>query len=476
MGTENTFYERGDDRLQRLKTLADDVACRDGEWLVRFIRWLRSECHMRTAPIVISAQAVKTRRDANYHNFNRQLVSAALQRPDEPGEYLAYWIKTYGRAIPKPVKRGICDAIVGYDERFGLYSEKAYFKWDSDKRAVRMADVIELCHPKPKNRWQSELFKFMIDERHGRGLVIPSSLQTLQNRHILMSTNPEVRRAMLNPVTLASAGMTWESVAGWLQSPMDKQAWEAIIPSMGYMALIRNLRNFSKTNVDETVLDDVAARIANPDAVAKSKQLPMRFLSAYRANKDDLRWGWPLERALNHSLANVPALPGRTLILVDQSGSMFWGNVSERSDLTYADTAAVFGSALALRAEKATLVQFGSDSSVVPCKPSDSLLKVVERFRDMGGTNTAGAVQVNYQGHDRVVIITDEQTHGGRYGSDPLIHVPTTTPVYSWNLAGYELGHGLSGTGERYRFGGLSDTSFKMIPLIEQAGRAGWPF
>lgn len=39
------------------------------------------------------------------------MIASVLRRPDEPGELLAYWTATYGRAVPKPVKRGIADAV-----------------------------------------------------------------------------------------------------------------------------------------------------------------------------------------------------------------------------------------------------------------------------------------------------------------------------------------------------------------------------
>ena len=55
-----------------------------------------------------------------------------------------------------------------------------------------------------------------------------------------------------------------------------------------------------------------------------ARQFPIRFLSAFK-EAPSLRWAWPLEQALQHSLANVPQLPGRTLVLVDVSGSMTQG-------------------------------------------------------------------------------------------------------------------------------------------------------
>src|SRR5690606_7218412 len=140
-----------------------------------------------------------------------------------------------------------------------------------------------------------------------------------ERRAIVTQGRPEAVAA-----TLADAGMTWEALAGWLQGPMDARAWEAVIPAMGYMALLRNLRNFDEAGVGDAVAQTVAARLADAEQVRRSRQFPFRFLAAYRAARS-LRWAYPLERALGHSLANVPALPGRTLILVDRSGSMFGG-------------------------------------------------------------------------------------------------------------------------------------------------------
>jgi hypothetical protein len=243
---------------------------------------------------------------------------------------------------------------------------------------------------------------------------------------------------------------------------------------MGVMALVRNLRNFDRAGVSDGVAATVAARLADPGEIARSRMFPFRFLAAYRA-APSLRWAWPLERALDHSLTGVPALTGRTLILVDRSGSMF-GPVSPKSGLDRADSAAIFGAALALRAADADLVEFGTGHRPVRFGRGESLLKVLERFTSMGGTNTAEAVRARYRGHDRVVIVTDEQAWGGHRGADPAAQVPADVPVYTWNLAGYRYGHGPSGTGGRHTFGGLSDAAFRAVPLLEAGRDAAWPW
>src|SRR5690606_34055803 len=214
--------------------------------------------------------------------------------------------------------------------------------------------------------------------------------------------------------------------------------WEALIPSMGYMALLRNLRTFDQAGVCDEIAGQVAARLADPEQVARSRQFPFRFLAAYR-NAPSLRWGYALEKALQHSLAAVPELPGRTLILVDRSGSMFT-SMSRRSELTFADSAGIFGAALAVRNHgRVTLVQFGTSSRVVRVGRGESLLRVLDRFDNLGGTQTAAAVWAHYDRHDRVIIVTDEQAWYG-YG-DPGDHVPYRVPLYTFNLVGHQYGH-----------------------------------
>ncbi|MBB6349455.1 hypothetical protein FHU36_006000 [Nonomuraea muscovyensis] len=474
MAGENTFYEKAGDRDERFRALAHEVAVEDGEWLARFLPWLRSEANMRSAPVVAALEAVKARLGAGMQGLNRQLVDSVLQRADEPGEALAYWTSTYGRAIPKPVKRGVADAV----QR--LYTERSLLKYDTDTKGYRFGDVIDIVHPSPDpaRRWQGDLFQHALDRRHNRDKEIPATLSTLIQRERLMALPVDQRREVLaRPDVrelLTLAGITWEALAGWLQGPMDAAAWEAVIPSMGLMALTRNLRNFDQAGVSDEVAAPVAARLADAEEVRRSKQFPFRFLAAYK-HAPSLRWAYPLEQALGHSLANVPALTGRTLILVDRSGSMFDG-VSARSGLNRADSAAVFGVALAMRAESADLVEFGTSSRPVSYSAGDSVLRVVERFGNLGGTDTAEAVRAHYRSHDRVVIVTDEQAWAGNHGADPTRQVSLNVPVYTWNLAGYQYGHGPSGKRHRHTFGGLSDAAFRMIPLLEAGKNADWPF
>ncbi|WP_329177887.1 TROVE domain-containing protein [Streptomyces sp. NBC_01477] len=504
VGTD-TFYEKGGDRDDRYTQLVRHLALDDPEWVARMLAWLRGDGNMRTAAIVGAVEYVKARLDdaRSYERSrkeqgadvpatalsgdglpasvtaNRRVIASVLKRADEPGELLAYWTSRYGRRIPKPVKRGIEDALGD------LYTERGLLKFDTASKGFRFGDVIELVHPAPKAAWQGDLFRHAIDRRHNRDNPVPDSLRLLDARARITRWPVEERReAVRRPDAadlLKDAGMTWEALAGWLQGPMDRAAWEAVIPSMGYMALLRNLRNFDEAGVSDEVAATVAAKLADPGEVARSRQLPMRFYSAFNA-APSLRWGHALEQALTASLGNVPVLGGRTLVMVDTSGSMN-GAFSRDGSLMRWDAAALFGLALGRRAASADVVSFssarlyardapGAKTRAFPLTRGGSLLGDVQKWKDGGwflggGTDTAAALRKEFAGHDRVVVVTDEQT-----GADPrevTAAIPATVPMYTWNLAGYEAGHAPSGELDRHAFGGLTDAAFRMIPLLESA-------
>lgn len=476
---KDTFYEKAQDRDDRFASLSREVAVQDPRWFSGFVGWLRNDAFMRSAAIVASVEGAKALYDSGVMNGTpRGIVAASQARADEPGEVLAYYESKYGKNFPAFLKKGVADGARK------LYNEYSLLKYDTESKGYRFADVIQLSHAKADSANQNALFKYALDRRYGNGTLLDHdyALDMISTRANLLSAPVEKRKALISTQagmqTLSRAGFTWEALSGWLQGPMDKTAWEAVIPNMGYMALLRNLRNFVDAGVSTTVLKRVLTKLADAEQVAKSKQFPFRFLAAYQANKGNLKIAAALEEALEASLSNVPELSGRTLILVDRSGSMF-GYHNNDTELTMADKAAIFGSALALRAEDADLVQFGSAwrgpaFEKVSYRKGDSLLPMMDKFRDMGGTDTAAAVKGSFKGHDRVIIITDEQYNG--YGGDPLASVPAGTPVYTWNLEGYRVGQSQSGSKKRHTFGGLTDKGFQMIPLIEAGQSQNWPW
>ena len=486
---KDTFYEKGSDRDQRYTALVQQLAAEDFTWLRQMLKWLRHEGNLRTAPLVGAAEAIQVRLKNGLHDNNGDLIADVMGRPDEIGEYLGYRVSKYGKALSKGEKWGLEKAILR------SYTERNVLKWDSASNGFRFSDAIDLIHPNPQTPEQERLFKYLLDQRHFKdGKIESLSMLTEKARWEEMAKSPTVyKNALTESDFLSRAGLTWEDVLSRLGSDIPKKdLWEALIPTMGYMALLRNLRNFDQEGVSDQVAAQVVAKLTNPDEVARSKQFPFRFLTAFR-NVPSLRWSHALEVALGHSLSNVPVLKGKTLILVDVSPSMYPGysySTKNTTEISLADQAAVFGTALALRAEDADLVRFGGKSFPVDVPKGGSVLKILTQFKEDGGTDIPSAVKQHFKlgQHKRVVIVTDEQTRPGwlpsnmgstYHGGSPAMRindlVPESVPVHMWNMEGY-TGSVLDNGTNRYTMGGLTDHSFKQIQLLERGLNGSWPW
>jgi hypothetical protein len=340
---------------------------------------------------------------------------------------------------------------------------------DTATKGFRFGDVIDLVHPAPATPWQGDLFKVALERRRRRDGGFVASLPMLSAnarlRALATAADPEV---LLDPARLRAAGMTWEGVLSLAGSTVDRRLlWRAVVPTMGYLALLANLRRLDEADIGDDVAANVCARLADPLGVAQSRQLPLRFVAAHE-QAPSLRWGPALDRALQASLANLPAMSGRTLVLVDTSSSMT--RVAERSLLTPAKSAAVFSVALAA-GTGAELYGFAERQFRHEVPRGASILKEANRFLARTGeagqvTQVAEAVRVTYAGHDRVIIISDARI--------PEVDLPV--PVFAINLGVSGPDGVVSGARNRYEFGDLSDATFRLIPLLEAAGREAWPW
>ena len=199
---ENKFYATASEESLRYATLVQTCTVADPAWTAAFLAWLRSDANIRTAALVGAAEYVR----AGGPN-GRSVVKSVIRRADEPGEVLAYWTSKYGRRVPQPIKRGVRDAAQLQ------YTERNAAKWDSTKASFRFADVIELTHPSPLTPVKSDLYRYLLEERHGRATFEGKTLTELEGRdRALRSEDP--RAALLaEMVEKGNSCVTWETVS-----------------------------------------------------------------------------------------------------------------------------------------------------------------------------------------------------------------------------------------------------------------------
>jgi hypothetical protein len=285
----------------------------------------------------------------------------------------------------------------------------------------------------------------------------------------------------------------------------NKEQWELFIPQMGYMALLRNLRNFDDADIPDSFAKTIGEKLSSPYEVKTSKQFPYAFHSAWM-NVPSPRWKKYLDEAVNLSVPNIPQLDGRNLILVDTSGSMTAPmtpptrtrkTIDPSSGLSqrYAPktpsrmgAAALFGIALGVRnSGNVDLFSFadGQEDLTALTTAPEGILAAMDIFEQRSGivghgTQIAEAVKRTYQGQERVFIFTDMQSmpHEGEYAhpSRDITHaVPADKHVYGFNLAGYT--NSAMNTGVfRHEMGGLTDATFSLVKNIESGVSGEWPW
>ncbi|KKL70879.1 hypothetical protein LCGC14_2100490 [marine sediment metagenome] len=479
MTAQDSFYESAATQDSRLRGLVQQLTEEDPEFIQRFVPWLRNTANMRSAPIVIAAEYALA---GGPHR--RQVIDSAMVRADEPAEFVGYYIMRTGRStLPGGIQRGVADAV----QR--LYNQFSALKYDSQRHTVRMGDVIELVHPQSKNEIQGLLYEWLLDRRHHSQdvRVNVDELPMIKARQDIEAVEPDQRREVLRAVQSESeiadptvirhaadafnlGAITWEYLSGWLPGGMDAEAWEVVIPQMGYMALLRNLRNFDEAKISDLAIELILQRLADPEEVAKSRQFPYRFWSAWAATQS-LVWGPALETALGLSVHNIPEFSGSTLVLVDVSGSMV-NPVSDRSQVNRSDVAALFGAALFAKNPKTTrVVIFGTDSKDVTPAQRGSMLRNMEVFRDNHGvghgTYLGTAVGQHFTDEDRIVIFTDLQAHdGGAKDKARFVHY--------FDLGGYSASPDAIGEDGVFMYGGFTDATFRQMSLHEITRTSDW--
>ncbi|MDR2196154.1 MAG: TROVE domain-containing protein [Gallionellaceae bacterium] len=399
---ENSFYEDGVSVAERIKTLAAQVAPQD---LAALAIEARGTMRLRHAPLLLVRELA--RHPVKLAGI-ADVIDAVIQRADELTEFLAIYWKDGRQALSKQTKLGLAAAF----RKFDAYQLAKYDRADS----IKLRDVLFLCHAKPQDEAQAQLWKALVDGT----LPVPD---------------------------------TWETA---LSSGADKKTtFERLIAErkLGYLALLRNLRNMHQAGVDETLV-----REALLAGAARSKALPFRFVAAARAVP---AWESTIDEAMRMALCEQPKLTGRTVVLVDVSGSMDC-RLSGKSDLSRLDAACALAVLVRGIAEEVRVFSFSERAVEVPARSGMALVDAIVRSQPHASTYLGAAlesVKAKVPQADRIIVVTDEQAHD-------VVGGPGMARGYMLNVAAYENGVGY---GDWTRITGFSESVVQYIQAMEAA-------
>jgi len=460
----DTTYESGDKRLNRIIELLPEVS---PVFVAKLAVYARTKMNLRSVPVVLSTELAKMH---NGNNLVGRTLEKIIQRPDEIMEVLAYYQLTNERKgrkklvkISKQVQKGLAASFNKFDEyQFAKYNRTA---------EVKLRDALFLVHPKAKDEAQQSLF------------------------------NKIARNELATP-------FTWEtelSAAGQLKygSVQDKKkamkaVWEVLIDSgkMGYMATLRNLRNILDAAVSAQHVQKVCDYLTNEKAVSNSKQLPFRFLAAYRelgmvSSEYTSYVLSALETALEKSVMNMQRfeLDERVVVACDVSGSM-QKPVSPKSKVLLYDIGLLLGMILQSKCKNVVSGMFGDSWKIVPL-PTKGILANVDAFYKREGEvgySTNGYLVLRdlcerKYAVNKVMMFTDVQL----WDSTTKAMLKSNTIAYQWaqykkiapqaklyifDLAGYGNAPVSIPQSDVYLIAGWSDKIFDVLEAMEDGAGA----
>jgi 60 kDa SS-A/Ro ribonucleoprotein len=476
----DTYYEKADERLQRLQDL---IAKNDPEFVSRLAIYAREQMYLRSVPLVLAIELAK---NGQGNALISSTLSRVIQRADELTEALSYYQLANKRDGAKKLNRLSKQVQKGLALAFNKFDEYQFAKYNRPNTTVKLRDALFLVHPKAVDAQKQAIFDKIATDT----LATPYTWETELSALGQQKFESEKARAI-------ALEMKWEELV--------------MSQKLGYMALLRNLRNIL-LNGSDAAFDMALDIIKDRKKVLQSKQFPFRFLSAYaeiekleeeqslikslfESSKSKINRALKsLEEAVVISVENLPNIGGKTLILTDNSGSMRGDGggaslVSAMSKRTTADIANLFAVLYWGKTEDTIVGLFG-DKLITP--KLDRQKSVFENFKIVNteamkcgpGTETGIFIMLEKLIKekimvDRIVIFSDCQIGKGCNWYDSLNRrandfdklfqayraINPSVMTYSIDLRG----HGNTVFGEGIAtISGWSEKIFSMMAALEK--------
>jgi len=398
---EGTFYEKGNSIAKRIAEL---VALNKPEHVAALAREARDQMQLRHVPLFLVRELARRK---GVGRLVAETLEHVIQRADELGEFVALYWKARREPLSAGVKRGLAAAFTKFD----AYQLAKYNR----ESTVKLRDVLLLCHAKPKDAEQAALWKKLVEN------------------------------------TLESPD-TWEVA---LSAGKDKrETWERLLRDnkLGGMAILRNLRLMLAAGLEPKMIADRLEK-----GIARA--LPFRFVTAAR---HALKLEEAIEKAMLKGIAGLETLPGVTGLVVDVSGSMNY-KLAKKGESTRMDAAAGLAILLREKAEKFNVATYSESCVALAPRRGFALRDAIVGSQAHCGTYLKRALTTlqawpDWREVDRLIVITDEQSHDG-------ILPAWTNRAYVINVAPYKSGisHGNGWT----HIDGWSERVLDYIAAIE---------
>lgn len=434
-GINNTFYEKETEQDKRLAEAIKQVAFKDPELVAKMLVYTRAVIGQRSVTHrgAVALMPMMSGTDWGKHLFTKREKNSnhggLVYRLDDMLEIAAcYFALNPGKKLPNSLKKGFKEVLENVD---------AYqlAKYQGKDRAVSLVDLVNLVHPKPSKDME-QVFKDLMSGN-------------LKQFNTAEDKNTKAGQEVAAKVK--SGEISKEAAAVELSKAKEANYKELVSEgTIGYLALLRNLRNILSNSNDAQLIKDTTDSLTDEKSVKKSLVFPHQIDLALEVLLAELgtkatAFVKALNTAYELAIPNLSELgaTGKTAVVIDRSGSMTTKvqiGQGKNSSQGAIEKASLIAATLA-KGLNADLYGFDSDCYVLKYNPNDSVNTIKNSINKApgGSTNFGRIFPFLHDAYDRVFIISDMQgsdevgktisQYRSKFGVDPY--------VYCINLCAY---------------------------------------
>jgi len=445
-GIENSFYEKENERINRLETVLTTVATKNTMFAAKALVYARTVFGQRTVTHIGAVSMIPFlsgselgKRFFSKRNRNKN-EGGIIFRIDDMAEILACYQAKNGvdAPIPNAIKKGFKDAI----EHSDAYT---LAKYQMKGHGVSLIDIVNLVHPTATK--VNGFVKVSLDEfkKSIKGTKFEKEydfsklgseetvmeistlralvLGLLKQFDTVEDKNTEAGKIVAEKVKKGeiSAAQAKEELN---EAKTENYAELIKTRKIGYLALLRNVRNILKTN-DKELLNMACEQLVDEQFIKKSLVFPhqidlaLEVMIAEFGGKQLSQVANALNEAYEKSIPNLAELfnTGRTAVVLDVSGSMsslIQISKGKSGSTSALDKGALVAATLA-KGIGAELFVFANSCDKCKYNPLDSVNTIknsVKHGNQVGGGTMWSTIfpRLEREGKfDRVFVISDEQ-------------------------------------------------------------------
>lgn len=446
---EPQFYRSENDTMRELRDLIEKIGLKDPYFVAQAIVYsrcvgegMRSINHLAAALVApfIAGQEYAKR---FYSAWNKkEQCGGCIFRPDDMSEIKDVYNALNTGVLANSMKKGFASAIEGMP----TYQLAKYKK--------TIIDISNLVHPNSANSRATikaengEVVKTL--DALMKGITVSADTwETVQSE-----AGQEVAKAVRE-------GKITKDEAAKVLSEAKANNWESLLNDgkLGILAALRNIRNIMLNPRRETI-SKLCTLLRDGEKIRAGKIMPYQIDTAFEVINDELsdnQYAHQVLQALidgyEKSIPNLKdALPGKTCVMVDCSGSMHTACYNGQKRMRSATACGKAGllAATIAKATNADIVRFGSYAEMFNCNLNNNVFKLGEQISaaNMGGTSIASAfnlIRNMKRKYDRIIILSDNECNargywGGNWTSGAYanyVHDVASPYVYCIDLAVY---------------------------------------